>query len=347
MTKNRLLIVNYSMDPNDPIFAHQFEIVCRLSVFYENIVVITGRSGKGNLPKNVKVVTTGWTQGKPFSSLLRFLYAFWNEVKSFKPDVVFSHMTDVHSSFTGPITYFKRIPHHLWYAHAKKSIFLAWSSIWMNRIISSTEGSCPISSKKTRLIGQSIDHNVFKVTERTNFPASKFIHVGRLDSSKNVIEIIDVLNSTNFNGERTSLCLIGSPSSSKEISVLFRINDFVKKNDARWISILPRLSRDALPAKLIEFDCFIHAYRGSLDKVLIEATMCGLPVVTANQEYISEFGSWSGLDNPSLSDELDAFLGSSQSFVTFKVKENREIAVAKHSMEGWLLRLVEVLNGNV
>jgi glycosyltransferase involved in cell wall biosynthesis len=335
------------MDPNDPIFAHQFEIVCRLSVFYENIVVITGRSGQGNFPKNIKIVTTGWTQGKPFSSLWSFLKAFWDEVNSFKPDVVFSHMTDVHSSFIGPITYFKRIPHYLWYAHAKKSIFLVWSSIWMNRIVSSTKGSCPISPERISLIGQSIDHNVFKVSNRTNLSASKFIHVGRLDPSKNVMEIIDVLNSTNFNGNNISLCLIGSPSSPKETDVLFQIHDFVKKNDAQWISILPRLSRDTLPAKLIEFDCFIHAYRGSLDKVLIEATMCGIPVVTVNQEYISEFGSWSGLNNPSLSDELDAFLRSSQNSVTFKVNENREIAVAKHSLEGWLIRLVEVLNGNL
>jgi glycosyltransferase involved in cell wall biosynthesis len=347
VAKSRLLIINYSMDPNDPIFAHQFEIVCRLSAFYENISVITGRSGKCNLPKNVKVVTSGWIQGKPFSSLIIFLYTFLNEIKLFKPDVVFSHMTDVHSSFIGPITYFKRIPHYLWYAHAKKSVYLLWSSIWVNRIISSTEGSCPIRSSKRSLIGQSIDHNIFKNPKRTNLSRIKFIHVGRLDPSKNILEIIDAVNSEKLIDQRISLCLIGSPSSPKETDYLFRINELVRKNKAHWISMLPRVSRDKLPEKLIEFDCFIHAYRGSLDKVLIEATMCEIPVVTVNQEFITEFGSWSGLDNPSLSDELDAFLRSPQNFVASKVDEIREVAVAKHSMDGWLIRLVKILDGNV
>jgi hypothetical protein len=40
-------------------------------------------------------------------------------------------------------------------------------------------------------------------------------------------------------------------------------------------------------------DVFVHAYEGSLDKALIEATLAGIPVITANREYIRIFGSWS------------------------------------------------------
>jgi glycosyltransferase involved in cell wall biosynthesis len=335
------------MDPNHPIFAHQYEIVLSLSRHFESVTVITGSLAKISLPSNVNVFVSKWIEGKRFTSIVNFISIFVRVLKSAKPNVIFSHMTDVQASIAAPFAFFCGAPHYLWYAHAKKSIYLRWVTLWSKGIISSTKGSCPSDSKKLTLIGQSIDPKVFSFSNRRNFPPKRFVHVGRLDPSKNILEIIAVLRGLNYSNSDITLTLVGAPSSTKTRYLYDEILTLKNSHDLDWITLVSNVPRGDLPSFLSRFDCFIHAYRGSLDKVLIEATMCGLPVITTNQEYINEFESWSEKIEPSLQVELNAFMSAEKFSISNKLERNRSKSVDHHSLDAWILSLVKILSVNV
>jgi glycosyltransferase involved in cell wall biosynthesis len=335
------------MDPDHPIFSHQYEIVLSLSRYFESVTVITGSLAKISLPPNVNVFVSKWVEGKRFTSVVNFISVFVRVFKSAKPNVIFSHMTDVQASIAAPFAFFYGTPHFLWYAHAKKSIYLRWVTLWSKGIVSSTKGSCPSDSRKLTLIGQSIDPDVFNFSSRRNFPPKRFVHVGRLDPSKNILEIIDTLRRLYSSNSDITLTLVGAPSSGKARSIYDEILTLKNSHDLDWLTIVSNVPRKDLPSLLSRFDCFIHAYRGSLDKVLIEATMCGLPVITINQEYINEFESWSEKVKPSLHVELNAFMSADKFSISDRLERNRSKSIDRHSLDSWILSLVKILSVNV
>ena len=95
---------------------------------------------------------------------------------------------------------------------------------------------------------------------------------------------------------------------------------------------------------MLDSDVFIHSYIGSLDKTLVEATMIGLPVVTINPEYISQFGSWSKAVPVTLVDEVKALLACAPKELTFELQRRREYSVLSHSLLHWTDELSRILH---
>ena len=110
---------------------------------------------------------------------------------------------------------------------------------------------------------------------------------------------------------------------------------------------MPAIERKKIPDELKKHDCFVHAFQGSLDKTLVEATHSAIPVATVNKEYLKIFGKWnySNANNqPFLTSELRFILSSSANAITKEVDRRYEIARTNHEIEGWINRLVNVLD---
>ena len=82
------------------------------------------------------------------------------------------------------------------------------------------------------------------------------------------------------------LNLIGKPSVGNKSDYLHKLSELASLHS--FIHISPPVARKNLPDLLNGNDVFIHAFQGSLDKTLIEATLAGLPVITINNEYLNE-----------------------------------------------------------
>ena len=72
--------------------------------------------------------------------------------------------------------------------------------------------------------------------------------------------------------------------------------------------------------------------------------MIGLPVVTINPEYISQFGSWSKEVPITLVDEVKALLGCAPKELTFELQRRREYSVLSHSLVHWTYELSRILH---
>ncbi len=337
----KLVVLNYAMDENNPIFSHQVQAVRAISPYFNEVTVITGSVGEFTVPSNVKVVSTNWRNGSRFLSVTKFLlvasrYIFQSNV------VIFSHMTEVQSVLISPITKLLRIPHWLWYAHKSKSIYLRLNLFMLNGIVTSTPGSCPVSGKKVYAIGQGVDPADFMPSMvRPKFESLPLIHIGRFDPSKNVPEIIQVCRKFVENGINLSLTQVGSPSTPQYKKIAEEV--ISESSSLPWLSFQSSVPRKDLSVMLSASFAMIHSYRGSLDKTLIEATLQEVPVITVNREYLDIFGGWSNSKNPSLESELGAVVGITPEDLVKELSRRREIALNSHSLGQWADSVVELL----
>jgi glycosyltransferase involved in cell wall biosynthesis len=343
-----LLLLNYAMDESDSVFPHQIKIARLLSQEFRNVYVLTTifKEPKDPLPENMQVSVVNW-QKSALSNAIRIYLAFGKILIKNRSLVIFSHMTEVQSALLAPFAKILGLRHYLWYAHASRSIYLSWNNIWVDKILTSTKGSCPIDSKKVRIIGQGVDETLFRFNSTLPSPKqTKWIHVGRVDPSKRIDFLI-----------RQFLELFGTKSNNKFVLVgvsSLRMQDYYKQcqelvaSNEGQVEFLGGLSHQEIYKELCGAGIFVHAFQGSLDKTLIEATLTGIPVVTCNREYLREFGRLSACalclsDQEIFRCELLAILNMDKGKIE-EIRNRRSlIARQKHSQTQWISALIKEL----
>ena len=342
--QRRLLVFNFVMDVKDPLLSHQYEVARALATNFDKLTVVTGRIGEIEASHNFQLISTNWRQGQKFRNLYRLISRVMPVILLGRFDAVFFHMTDVQCAILAPVIRMRGKRQFLWYAHTFKSPYLTWASFWITKIITSTPGSCPIKGKKVFQIGQGINEKVFMPITYKSLDLDKLIHIGRFDKSKQIDFLVNSVKKLRLFFPNLRFTQIGSPSNdeSKKWAQSLRDSSQEEILDG-WLQFKESLPRANLPAVLAENGCFFHAYTGSLDKTLIEATMLKVPVVTLNTEYISIFGSWSPSDKPNLESEYSALRLLAPGDVETELSRRLQIATDHHSFSGWIEKLTCVL----
>ncbi len=336
------MVLNYAMDDSDPIFAHQVQAVEALSKFFEEVTVVTGKIGRHELASNIRVISTEWEPGKRLRSFSRF-YLIVLPLLFKKNTQVFSHMTEVQSALIAPLTRLFRIRHYLWYAHTSNSYSLRWCYFWLTGIITSTTGSCPIVGNRVYPVGQGIDVSKFLPGSREfKVKENRFVHFGRFDPSKNIAEILETCSRLNDVGYDVEFTQIGSSSNDNYAKIAQQISRDCVGNER--VIFLPFMLREQIPREMTRYSAFIHAYRGSLDKSLVEATLLAIPVISVNPEYLRIFGSWTGKEDPSLFEECQSFLDCSTDHRETVTQSRRNLALQSHSLENWSKLVADFFN---
>ncbi len=339
-----LVVVNFAMNTSNPLLAHQVAVVEELANFYEKVFVVTGVCQDYLNSERISVVSTDWQSGKNFRNLWKLYKTFFRLLPRTLNSTYFFHMSDLQAAFLSPVLKILNVKCFLWYAHKHYSKYLWWSNFWVTGIITSTPGSCPISSDKVFPIGQGV--NVAPLKAHMGSSLDLGLHIGRLDESKNYETIIDSFTSISSNSKSMKLVLYGDPTRPES----FEYCDFLKKKysyeiESGLVNFAGGIKKSLVPLTLSDGDFFIHAYTGSLDKSLIEATFSRLPVITLNQEYISEFGRWSKSSMPlTLENEFRALSELSLTERQDILSKRLALATSHHSFASWVSKLVEILN---
>jgi len=341
---SKLLIVNYVMDSEHPLLSHQLEAVHALSNKFDHVTVITGQVGTNKACPNVKIIDTQWKAGQSFRNTVRLLVRSLPLIIRGDFNSVFFHMTDLQCAVLSPFIRLRGKKQLLWYAHTSKSNYLLWSSFWVNSIITSTSGSCPIRSQKVLPIGQAIDESRFAKISLEKLSLNKLIHIGRFDKSKQIEALIQAAIELRGENDQLELKLVGSPAN--EESKIWAEGLSAKYRDQielGWLEFEGSISRALFPLKMAKSGCFFHAYIGSLDKTLVESTMLSVPVVTINPEYINIFGSWSNSDPVSLISEYRALKSLNFADLDTELNRRHSLAVRSHSLTNWVNQLSQLL----
>jgi len=336
------------MDEKNPLLSHQVDVVRSLSPFFSKITVLTGQSSNPKVPNNVEIFNMAWVENQPARNFFRYLHYLSKIFLQKKPDVVFSHMTEVQSLLALPFTISKRIPHYLWYAHKHKSIPLQIARPFVSAIITSTEGSCPFVGTGVIPIGQAIDFDSFHKLPKKKNERIELVHIGRTDPSKGIDLILEAFSIASENNKNLKLTFIGSPSTKESSLQLDEIKSkYVNEISTGKVRFTGSVERGLVSGLLQHFDIFIHAYNGSLDKSILESITSGVPVVTLNQEFRREFGTWGNNLNAALSDELISCLNKQPNLICERVLSQQEIIRNSHSLEIWVKRLVLILESRI
>jgi glycosyltransferase involved in cell wall biosynthesis len=338
------------MSSKNLVFSHQREVVLALSQFFETVEVFTTEPSSEYTPKNVKVSLLPWRVRSPLRNLLTVLRVVYPFLIKNRDSVLFTHMTDAHAAILAPLAWLIRIRHILWYAHAANSKFLIWSSFFVSNIVSSTNGSCNLRLNKEKIcyINQGISNKNFPFKIRSNERFRKVLYYGRLDPSKNIHLFPSLLLELNRSGDIYTLDIFGRPANleSEKYFLNVRSSNQVKIQESS-INFRGSIER-ALVSKVTEnYDIFLNLFSGSLDKTLVEATFMGMPVVTWNLEYCSQFGTWSNFPASATLDfiikEFEALDSMKNGALQGEIARRLNLAIKSHSFEGWIDRLVRVL----
>ena len=343
-----LIVINYSMSNKSMLFSHQREVVKRLTGYFGEVVVVTADEDKGAPISNVRIISTNWKSGSRFISSVRFMRKILPLLFKKRNSVIFSHMTEVQSAIIAPVCKLLKIRHYLWYAHNSKSIYLRWNLFFVSAIISSTPGSCPVSSKKLHLIGQGISTERYSdIATDCHLSFLRWYHVSRIDSSKKIELLIEAVQSLRIRGYKLNLDIFGLPSGVEQVRyyewLKVRYSEFLRLG---WLNFCGILHPEVYRETLSRYGGFIHAFQGSLDKTLVEATLGRKFVVTLNHEYRREFGLNPGHKESELEtlvNELKEVMLMTPSQRKSEIDRRWEIANSKHSLDGWINRLSDIL----
>ena len=345
MRKNVLIILNYSMNSTDPIFSHQLEAAQKLSQKFDETVVITSKPYEKNELTSIKVFSIRWVEGRNLRNSIFFYFVFFKVlIKNIAHGkiVIFSHMTEVQSALIAPFTQLFRIRHFLWYAHASRSKYLSWCHFWLNGIITSTKGSCPIDGPKVLVVGQAIGSKFFNHKELALPPLTKLIHIGRFDPAKNLEAILKVVEKLHAATPGIVFRQVGGPSNSLYAESAKQLQE--KYRGCSWVNFSPNVSRAKIPEILSASGCFIHSFSGSLDKTLLEATAARIPVVTINREYLHIFGSWQESGNDiDLDREYLSMTSLDKAKLLLELERRQQIVKSHHSFDQWSDRVGSIL----
>lgn len=341
----KLLVLNYSMNQASLLFSHQPKVVERLIREFDEIDVITAETFTDVPKPGVKVFSTQWNEGRTLRNVYNFFKISIPLLWKHRKGVLFSHMTDVQSALVSPICWLLRIRHILWYAHKSSSLYLNFSYPFLDSLVTSTVGSCPKKGRKVVAIGQAIDYLLsLQTVTPPQIPPASWYHIGRIDKSKNLELIIDCLIVQRRQNPEINLHFYGAPSSGQGKDFFYKLLN--RYRDCDWITFHGKL----LPAQLVEIsekhDAFIHAFWGSLDKALLEAISLRRVVVSANPEYLMEFENKNILKidlKSELRGQITRIYSSSRSFITEEIDRKSDIVMKRHTLDGWVLRLAEIL----
>ena len=350
-----LLVVNVSMSEKSMLFSHQQKAVHELSKHFLSTVVLTREISNKYKNTNIKIVKVPWKRKRPVRNSISLMRKAMPILSNSTNLVVFTHMSDSMAAVLSPITRFFGINHYLWYAHKKKSLYLRFAYLFLNGIITSTPGSCPFHGQKIFSVGQGIDISAFKgsFNNSSEIGRTNFFNYGRLDKSKRIDLLIEVIERLRESLPNLTLTFFGE-TASKDRTWLQKMESLKQLSiDRSYLNFYPPIEHENIVDKFGSFDIFIHAFAGSLDKTLLEATLLKKPVVTCNPEYLSIFGSWSKNEPCNLDDlhfltsEIEAILRLPDDTLDIELVRRFREVISNHSLEGWAERISRQLLSKV
>ena len=289
----KLLILTQKVDQDDEILGFFHSWILKFAKHCDQLTVICLQAGKYNLPDNIKVLSLGKEiNASSFQYIWRFYKYIWQERKNY--DHVFVHMNQIYVILGGLLwkIWHKKIA--LWYVHRQVSLKLKIAAKWVHIIFSVSKNSFQLVSPKLKLVGHGIDIDKFQcINQKTNTDKIKIISVGRVTKIKNLETLILAASLLKNKLEQKFIVdIIGAPVTEEDKKYLDNLKNLVETKDLENIvNFQGAISNAKMTDIYCQSDILINlAPTGGVDKVVLEAMSCRVPVLVANQSFVPEFG---------------------------------------------------------
>ncbi|MCY3836902.1 MAG: glycosyltransferase family 4 protein [Anaerolineaceae bacterium] len=291
MAPRNLLWFNLATDRDDPVLAFTLSWLNAAAAHFDHIDVITMRAGSLDLAENITIHSLGKeSDASKAQQFLRFYRHFLPGLRRRNYVGCFAHMQPRLASLAGPFLRWKAVPMILWYAHGNVPWHLRLAERWVSQIFTPTAESCRLASEKIQVVGHGIDTDHFQPAPLTTEPETNpftIVYAGRIDPIKRMEMLFSALDHLSAQAHFPwQMLIVGVASPGQEEYELRlrreakrRFGERVRFSGARHYQDMPDIYQTA--------DVLWSASAtGSLDKVLLEAMACGLPIVTNSEAAV-------------------------------------------------------------
>lgn len=288
-----LLILTQKVDQDDDVLGFFHRWLTEFAKNCERITVVCLEKGTYDLPENITVLSLGKEEGVSRSKYLGRFYTYvWNERKRY--DAVFVHMNYEYVILGGLLWRLLNKKIGLWYAHGHVSVGLRLAQILANMIFTSTKSGFRLPSKKVYVVGQGIDTEHFSPAGTQRHDAVfRIISIGRIAPVKDYETLLGAARILKERGVVPTVTIIGGADTQEQKDYLASLNTFLLKNDLKNVTFAGSIPNKEIVSYLRGSDLFVNtSHTGSLDKAMLEAMSCGIPVLTCNEAMKEVLGEY-------------------------------------------------------
>ncbi|MEW6610005.1 MAG: glycosyltransferase family 4 protein [Patescibacteria group bacterium] len=238
-----------------------------------NIAVHSVRRGKKNRFKDFIA----------FSILLKSLVS--------QNDIIFIHQHPVYALIAAPFAKIYRKKIYLWYVHKKVDYKLRIAAGVCSGIFTASKESFRLRTHTpVHVVGHGIDTDFFTPAEGTSQNSTTVVlSVGRLSPIKGYDILIEAVRYLVQQQNNVTVRIVGGPGLEGQKEYAAGLEQMVKDKGLQGIVRLvgPVAHRDIVNEYRNADVCVNLSDTGSLDKAVLEAMACGMPVITSNEAYQS------------------------------------------------------------
>lgn len=283
----KLLITTKTVDEDDQLLGFFIEWIRLFSKNFEKVTVLCLEKGKFELPKNVEVISLGKDRGIRKLKILYNLYLVLC-VRRHDYDVVFVHMNPIWMISGGVLWKIMRKKRLFWYTSGGVTIKLKLAEKFADVIFTASKESFRLPSKKVTVTGHGIDIRLFKPDSshkpQTTSHKLKLLSIGRISPVKNYETLINAAKILKDSGVDFSVTMVGEAAIDSDIHYLSSLKLKIRSLKIEEnFSFIGKVEHRNLPRYYQSHDIFVHLSKtGSLDKVILEAIVCGIKVLSSN-----------------------------------------------------------------
>ena len=270
----RLLLTTQALDQSDPILGFFVRWVEEIALHCDSIDVICLRKGEYQLPSHVRVHVL------PASKLAR-AWRVLRLASTLTYDAVFVHMNPEYLVVAGWLWRLRRVRTALWYTHKSVDLKLRIAAWFAHVIFTASSASFRLATPKLKVMGHGIDTAFFS-PDPGALRGTHYLSVGRLMPSKRHDLAIRAAAEAGV-----PLHIAGSGPEQANLEAL-------AAQLGAEVVFLGGITHEELRGEYRTAAKLIHTSEtGSLDKVVLEALACGLPISTRDPalKYLEHEGS--------------------------------------------------------
>lgn len=349
----RLLIFTQKVDTNDDVLGFFSSWIQEFSKQCESVIVVGLWLGKYDLPENVKVFGLGKSNlpenypwlFKKIVYVWSFYKIIWQERKKY--DTVFVHMNIIYVLLGAWLWRILGKKIGLWHAHGKTNRRLILAGKLSDHVFTSTKEGCRMESNKIRIVGQGIDVVNFSPIKREKNKIFKIISVGRISPVKDyetIIKAIEILHDK----VDISVDIVGGAGLADQEVYFQSLKKIVEGSClVDIINFVGAIPNNKILSYLQRADLFVNAsHTGSLDKAMLEAMACGLPMLTCNEaifDFLQKYKDeliFEKKNYVELSDKILNLVNMDDEKRKMISDNMREVVVNNHNVENLIKRII-------
>lgn len=294
----RLLLFNLATDADDPVLGFALRWIEGLAEMAAHIDVITMRAGRHDLPANVRVYSVGKEKGysEPRRAV-EFYRILLRMLRCHRYDVCFAHMMPLFAVMAAPLLWVKRIPTVLWYTHKSVTWLLRAATFCVDRVVTASADSFRLNSPKVRVIGHGVETQRFLPANPAEAVARPFtvVTVGRLSRIKRLEVLLAAVARFREQNPDLPICLkiVGGPLTAQDQAYAAELKRQVAQQQLQeTVAFVGRVPFQEIVPVYQQADCCVNLCpTGGVDKAVLEAMSCGVPVLVANRTFASILGA--------------------------------------------------------